>query len=117
MLLAAICFAKLAHADDRNFSAVSGTWIIEARYHDQAIESGALMDEYPVLVIDADDNFLAYRLGTDCTEDPLVRAELPEHEKLTHYSQTEAVRHTDLAVAPAILVTEGVIKVSIFRPL
>ncbi|MBT3067158.1 hypothetical protein [Rhodoferax sp. U11-2br] len=101
------CLMLPAHAFKGGIESLSGTWLVEAENHDWAIERGLITAEYPVLVVDADGKFRAYRFGVDCEEDPIARGNLDERAKRIHCENSTTANKSDQMGGHAVLVTEG----------
>jgi hypothetical protein len=101
------CLVLPAHAFTGEGGQLSGTWLVEAENHDRAIERGLITAEYPVLVVDPDGKFRAYRFGVDCEEDPIARGNLDERAKRIHCENSITANKSDQMGGHAVLVTEG----------
>lgn len=101
--MSAPCAASSVHAEPlRQFR---GVWLIAPKPHDFFIETGVVTAEYPVLAIDEDGIFRAYRFGTTCASE-MTRA-ASEVERIEPCMRNLRISNVDRLSGLAILVAEG----------
>jgi len=96
--ISALFAAPLAKAEPP--SSLRGTWLIAPNPHDFFIETGVVPAEYPILVIDEDDIFRAYRFGISCASElTSVTSEVERIEPCIRYLRiSDLDRLTGLAI-------------------
>jgi hypothetical protein len=98
---------SLRAAEQAELNGLSGTWLISVGTYDAFIETGVIVPEFPVLVVDKSSEVRAYRFGTDCRGDLTVSGDVPEVEKMKPCIRARAYTDKDQMTGVATPVFVG----------
>ncbi|MDN3543563.1 MAG: hypothetical protein ACK4S6_07380 [Roseateles asaccharophilus] len=101
--MSALCAAPLSSANPPN--ELRGTWLIAPKPHDFLIETGVVSAEYPILAIDEDDTFRAYRFGIACASE--LTSVVSEVNRIEPCMRNLGISNVDRLTGLAIPIAEG----------